>query len=621
MKNTFWVLILAIYFVPNLHAQSLYDLDVLRSLYIEFENDNWNTLLIDNWYAENGERELASLSMDGISYDSVAIRYKGNATFFWANETDNPKKPLNIDMNNYISDQELLGFKKVKLASSFFDPSMLRDVLGLKIYGNYMPSPEANWMKVFIEDDYIGLFSNTEAINKQFLKKHFNFKKGALFKCDPAGQYPSDTGSSDLAWQGEDSTLYYNRYDLKSDNGWAELVNLIDVLNNSPQNLESILNIDRVLWYLAVSTVTANYDSYNGFYMHNYYLYLHENGLFQMLPWDLSETFVCSLADNGIVEGDAIYEWDIFNENDPFEQSRPLVDYVVNHPLYKKQYLAHIRTVIDEVLDEADLLAECQDMQSIIADAVADDSNAFFGLGNSYFEFNLTSEMNDWGLEVAGIIPTVEKRKLYLENHPEVSLSPPTIAEVSRSIDSPQAGEQVVVSAMIENGTTIDLMITTNEYASHFEAIPMLDDGMHGDGLSGDGIYGAFIPFTNLNDEIKYYIRAQNADAIMLDPQRAEYEFHEYVVGQMTSSVSLIENQEEASITPNPFSDRLNIQLENGNLHRDILIQVYSVRGDLLISDMVKFVNQQYSLQLTELNTGIYILYVDGYRPYKIVKD
>jgi len=51
------------------------------------------------------------------------------------------------------------------------------------------------------------------------------------------------------------------------------------------------------------------------------------------------------------------------------------------------------------------------------------------------------------------------------------------------------------------------------------------------------------------------------------------------------------------------------------------LIQVYSVRGDLLISDMVKFVNQQYSLQLTELNTGIYILYVDGYRPYKIVKD
>ena len=127
--------------------------------------------------------------------------------------------------------------------------------------------------------------------------------------------------------------------------------------------------------------------------------------------------------------------------------------------------------------------------------------------------------------------------------------------------------------------------------------------------------------YSKENSNIHRGVHFLSQDAIMLDPQRAEYEFHEYVVGQMTSSVSLIENQEEASITPNPFSDRLNIQLENGNLHRDILIQVYSVRGDLLISDMVKFVNQQYSLQLTELNTGIYILYVDGYRPYKIVKD
>ena len=84
-------------------------------------------------------------------------------------------------MNDIVDDQSLMGFNKVKLANSFFDPTMLRDVLGFKIYRDYMPAPEANWMKVYIDDEYIGLYPNTESINRQFLEKHFDSFNLILF--------------------------------------------------------------------------------------------------------------------------------------------------------------------------------------------------------------------------------------------------------------------------------------------------------------------------------------------------------------------------------------------------------------------------------------------------------
>ncbi|MFT4667990.1 MAG: hypothetical protein ACI8YQ_004805 [Polaribacter sp.] len=621
MKNRFLLAALTLMLIPKLQSQNLYDIETLRSIYIEFENPDWNSNLIDNWHSQNGERELASLEMDGVTYDSVAIRYKGNATFYWSEETDNPKKPLNIDMNDFIADQDLLGFNKIKLPNSFFDPSALRDVLGFQIYSNYMPTPEANWMKVYIEGEYIGLYPNTESINKQFLKKHFDYKKGPLFKCDPASQFASTTPweSANLDWYGADSTLYYNRYDLKTDNGWAELVNLMDILNNSPEDLESVLNIDRVLWYLATSTVIANYDAYNGFYMHNYYLYLHENGLFQILPWDVSESFYGILLGSGGL-GEAGYEWDIFNQDDPFGESRPLVDYVANHPSYRKQYLAHIRTVMEEVLNETELLNTCQDMQAIIADAAADDNNAFFGFGGSYFESNVMVDMNSFGIEVAGIMSTVEKRKLYLESLPEVNLSAPIISQVNRSIQFPQSGEQVAVSALIENGTTVDLRVSTNEYASHFETIEMLDDGMHGDGVSGDGVYGAFIPYMDLDDSIKYYIRAQNSEAMILDPQRAEYEFHEYVVGQVSSTTNIGLDQQDLIVSPNPFFNQISIQFKYGKQGEGIRLQIYSSIGSLIKTQWINLVDEICTLDLEELNSGIYFLKVKGFKPSRIVK-
>ena len=45
-----------------------------------------------------------------------------------------------------------------------------------------MPSPQANFINVIINDTLWGLYTNVEAINKDFLVKHFNSKYNTFVK-------------------------------------------------------------------------------------------------------------------------------------------------------------------------------------------------------------------------------------------------------------------------------------------------------------------------------------------------------------------------------------------------------------------------------------------------------
>jgi hypothetical protein len=50
----------------------------------------------------------------------------------------------------------------------------------------------------------------------------------------------------------------------------------------------------------------------------------------------------------------------------------------------------------------------------------------------------------------------------------------------------------------------------------------MFDDGQNGDGLPKDGVYGAILPVGS--QSIQYYIYAENGEAAMFAPEKAEHE-------------------------------------------------------------------------------------------------
>ena len=67
---------------------------------------------------------------------------------------------------------------------------------------------------------------------------------------------------------------------------------MISTLNYDTENIEQILNVDRVLWYFASSVVIPDLDSYIfPFLPHNYYLYRSASGQFEVIPWDKDQSF------------------------------------------------------------------------------------------------------------------------------------------------------------------------------------------------------------------------------------------------------------------------------------------------------------------------------------------
>jgi hypothetical protein len=66
----------------------------------------------------------------------------------------------------------------------------------------------------------------------------------------------------------------------------------------------------------------------------------------------------------------------------------------------------------------------------------------------------------------------------------------------------------------------------------------MYDDGAHNDGAAADHVYGATVPVDGLTFE--YYIYAENANAGLFSPARAEHEFHTLAVNFPTPAVGAV---------------------------------------------------------------------------------
>ena len=537
------------------NPQSLYDEEggfydpmMLRELNVVFEDAEYHQTLVNAFFNNPSLRIPATVELDGVLLDSVGTRYKGNSTFCLPNEEGNVKVPYNLDFNHWVSGQTIMGYKKVKLANAWLDPTYCKEYLASRIYRKYLPTPEVNLIKLQTQGQYTGLYVNTESIDKQFCQKHFGEEDGVLFKCDGAGVFCDENGEGteggipDLRYLGPDIEAYQDSYTLKSDEGWEALVDLIETLNLNPQNLGDILNIDRVLWAFAVNTVVSNLDTYNGYYVHNYYLYQDEEGRFQMIPWDLDNSFVGAIMGYSYWNPNEVYHFDpFFSSFDPAWDTRPLADFVFNHPQYRKQYLAHVRTILSESMDMFALEQEVANIQSLIESAASQDANSLFGM--SQFSNNVHNAFwAGWGF--AGILSTIEARVDFLSSHAEVDVLTPTISVV-QAVNG-------AIEATVADAAAVELLWTNNMNAAEFEAVEMVDTGISGDFQAGDGVYTATVPL-GANAEFLFYIRASNEEAMSLKPARAEYEYYIYDASA-TADVTAMQARSDGiwTIAPNP---------------------------------------------------------------------
>lgn len=251
-----------------LFAQTnFYSPDTIQKIEITFTQPNWDYMMDTAKYGAEGYLTAAQVKVNGTLFDSVGVKYKGYSSF----DSTKKKNPFHIKLDYVKPNANYKGAEDIKLSNGFSDPSAVREVLSYEILRNYMDAPQSNFMTVYINGVYYGVYSSSEDIDKVFLSKKFYSSGNTFFKCNPAsvvsGQIPN------LLYLGTDSANYYSRYEIKSDIKWKDLIDLCDTLGNQPAHIDSVLDVDRALWMLAFNNVTVNLDSYTGAFAQNYYLY------------------------------------------------------------------------------------------------------------------------------------------------------------------------------------------------------------------------------------------------------------------------------------------------------------------------------------------------------------
>jgi hypothetical protein len=508
-------------------GQDLYDINNVTVIELTFEESNWDQIMDQNYSNGNEDRLLASCIVNGEPFDSVGVKYKGNSTY----SANNAKNPLNIKLDYTIGSQDYDGFYTLKLSNGDKDPSFVREVLSYEVTRKYMFAPLCNYAKVYINGSYYGLFSSAESINKKFVSERFlSNEDNPLFKCNAIStQY----GGSSLAYLGTSQAPYEVSYEIQSDAGWPELMALTDAIENDPSNVEDILDIDRAIWMVAIDNVLVNLDSYISQMVQNYYLFYDDNDRFDCVKWDFNESFGrFGGGPGGPGGGSQVNTYSL----DPFynftDSSHPLLQLINNNAQYKRMYVAHCKTILEENFADNGYLQRAQAMQAVMQDAHETDPSAFFTFSQA--QQNLTETVTSGGGPgpggggTVGITELMDARYDFLMSETEFAAAAPIVSNIASDPSMVLANTSVYVTATISNADNAYLGFR-DDLANVFAKTQLFDDGNHGDGSAGDGVYGAQISVGA--SDIQYYIYAENSDAGKFSPIRAEHEFHTLIVG------------------------------------------------------------------------------------------
>ncbi|KQY91150.1 hypothetical protein ASD24_23830 [Paenibacillus sp. Root52] len=343
--------------------ESLFQTDNVIDVKITMEDADWQSMLespLDKDYKQ------VSVEVDGNKLDNVGFSTKGNMTLrSVASMEDSDRYSFRLKFDKYDKTQTLLGLDKMVLNNNYTDPSYMREILhyeALRSIG--MDVPMTNYVNLYVNGELVGFYTGVEAVDDSYLERNYgeDYEDGVLYDTEEKSylQYEEN---------GEYSTL---SKDLGSDKDKTKLKNFIQTLNEMPEgekgDIESVLDIDSALQYIAGNTVLGNYDSYNGDKGHNYMLYSDATGKFTVVPWDFNMSFNGYSAGGG-GRGGATTDSTTTNTNatnvsvdEPVlgisMESVPMINNLLAVPEYKEKYLTYVNELTDYLEGIQDRITE-----------------------------------------------------------------------------------------------------------------------------------------------------------------------------------------------------------------------------------------------------------------------
>ncbi|MBS1831840.1 MAG: CotH kinase family protein [Acidobacteria bacterium] len=398
--------------VKKYGSEPLYDPNVLRTVFLEFDNPDWEAEMAD---FNNTDVDMpVNMTVDGKLYKGVGVHFRGMSSFMMV--PAGRKRSLNVSVDFLNKEQRLDGYRTLNLLNSHGDPTFLRTVMYLDIARKYIPAPKANFMRVVINGESWGIYTSQEQFNSDFVKEWFPEGGGARWKVSG-----SPMGQGGLSYLGEDPAAYKKIYEIKSKDSkkdWAALINLTKVLTETPidqleQALQPILDIDGTLKFLALEKAFVNSDGY-WIRSSDYSIYLDAKGKFHVIPHDANETIRPPEGGPGMRGMGGMGNMGNGTELDPFagsqDSKRVLISRLLAVPALRTRYLAYMRDIAEKWMTWDKLGPMAAKYQKLIAADVKADTRKLDSF--EAFENGVTvdGEEDDRGFRRPGAAPAMSMK-------------------------------------------------------------------------------------------------------------------------------------------------------------------------------------------------------------------
>ncbi len=278
-------------------TDDFFSTDSLQDIRLTLNSKDWQSL--KEKYTENTPYP-ANLQWQNIVIRGVGIRSRGHGS-------RNPFKPgLKVDINKYTPEQEFLGLKSFVLDNLAQDPSMLHERVAMKFFQRMsIPAPRVTHVRLYINNEYAGLYGLAESIDKDFLRRVFG--KDAQGKVENDGylfeyRYIENEEPFLFGYLGQDLTPYARRFEPRTHEHAdpetlyrpiEQLFNAVDRDEGFEEGIAPYLELPVLMRHVAVESYLADWDGLLGsFGPNNFYLYRFEGrNLSRLIPWDKDYTF------------------------------------------------------------------------------------------------------------------------------------------------------------------------------------------------------------------------------------------------------------------------------------------------------------------------------------------
>ena len=198
-------------------------------------------------------------------------------------------------------------------------------------------------------------------------------------------------GGADLNYTDDDLDSYSTIWDGEiTDSDKKDHKRVVEALKNISEgtDLETYMDVDNILKYMAVHTFVVNDDSLSGTMAHNYYLYEY-NGKLNILPWDYNLSFG-GMSMGGKMGGQSLGATSVINDaiDTPFSIT-DFFDALLENEEYLEQYHGYLNELVEKYVNGGEFEKTYERIRSQIDDLVGNDPTAFY----SYEEYEEAANM------------------------------------------------------------------------------------------------------------------------------------------------------------------------------------------------------------------------------------